>query len=92
MSSPVRGREVPPATRQEVSPKIPPVAPPSGSFINWAERVQSTHARHDAITRNLNSWSNYKSWAERMRNAWEEEPARETPQAGRHGGRNPPNH
>lgn len=92
MSSPVRGREVPPVARQEGSTKIPPVAPSSGSFMNWAERVQSTHARHDAITRNLNSWSNYKSWAERMRSTWEGEPAREPPQGGRNGSRNPPNH
>ena len=92
MSTPFRGREVPPPARQEVSAKIPPVAPPSGSFPNWAERVQHTHTRHDAITRNLNTWSNYKNWAERMRNTWEREEASEPLQGRHHGGHNPPSH
>jgi hypothetical protein len=37
--------------------------------------MQNVRARHDAITRNLNTWSNYKNWAERMRTAWSEESA-----------------
>jgi hypothetical protein len=27
--------------------------------------------RHSAITRNLHSYASYKSWAEKMRTAWE---------------------
>jgi hypothetical protein len=92
MSTPFRGREVPPAARQEVSAKIPPVAPPSDSFPDWAERAQTTHARHDAITRNLNTWSNYKNWAERMRSTWEREAASEPLQGISRGGHNPPSH
>lgn len=32
-------------------------------------------SRHGAISRKLSSYSNYKSWAERMRASWVEEPA-----------------
>ena len=28
------------------------------------------HDRHAAITDNLNSWTNYKRWAENIRNTW----------------------
>jgi hypothetical protein len=37
--------------------------------------MQRARARHAAITRNLYTWSNYKSWADRMRDSWEEEGA-----------------
>lgn len=30
-------------------------------------------SRHGAITRRLFTYSNYKSWAERMRSTWEDE-------------------
>jgi hypothetical protein len=29
--------------------------------------------RQAAITRNLHTWSNYKSWAEKVRSTWEPE-------------------
>ena len=96
MSTPLRGREVPPAARQEIAAKMPPVTPPSGPYAPWTEPAQHTHARHDAITRNLNTWSNYKSWAERMRSTWEreqaQEPPPEPPPEPPRGGYNPPNH
>ncbi len=28
--------------------------------------------RHAAITNNLNNWNNYKNWASRIRDTWEE--------------------
>jgi hypothetical protein len=34
-----------------------------------AERIRGRHA---AITNNFNSWRNYKSWAEKIRDTWEE--------------------
>jgi hypothetical protein len=34
-----------------------------------AERIRGRHA---AITNNFNNWRSYKSWAERIRGAWEE--------------------
>jgi hypothetical protein len=35
--------------------------------------MQRARARHAAITKNLYTWSNYKSWAEKMRDNWEDE-------------------
>ena len=36
-------------------------------------RATRARARHAAITKNLYSWSNYKNWAERMKDSFEEE-------------------
>ena len=77
MSSSFRERGVPPAAREQTAGKGT-AASPSTPFPNWLERMQNVRARHDAITRNLNTWSNYKNWAERMRTSWNEEPAAET--------------
>ncbi len=35
--------------------------------------MQRARARHAAITKNLYTWSNYKSWADKMRDNWEDE-------------------
>ncbi len=75
MSSSFRERGVPPAAREETAGSATAPAAPSAPFPNWYERMQNVRARHDAITRNLNTWSNYKNWAERMRTAWSEEAA-----------------
>lgn len=91
MSSPFRGREIPPVGR-ELPGTARPAAAPSGAFPNWAERMHGVQARHEAITRNLNTWSSYKSWAERMRSTWEGDAAQEAPQQGNSGGVTPPNH
>lgn len=40
---------------------------------NWLDRAQPTNPRHAAITRSLYSWSNYKSWTDKVRNSWEKE-------------------
>lgn len=46
---------------------------PTGSdFANWTERMQRARGRHAAITRNLYTWSNYKSWAERVKTDWDD--------------------
>jgi hypothetical protein len=46
---------------------------PSGTeaYASWLEHMQRTRTRHAAITRNLYSWSNYKSWADKMRHDWQ---------------------
>ena len=36
--------------------------------------MQRARARHAAITKNLSSWSNYKSWAEQVKDSWEPDP------------------
>jgi hypothetical protein len=40
---------------------------------NWLERSSPANPRHAAITRSLNSWSNYKSWTEKVRANWKRE-------------------
>jgi hypothetical protein len=43
------------------------------AYSNWLNRIQKTGGRHAAITRNLYSWNNYKNWADKVRNSWEDE-------------------
>ena len=48
---------------------------------NWLERAHPTsvpatlpaNPRHAAITRSLNSWSNYKSWTDKVRSNWDKD-------------------
>jgi 3-oxoacyl-[acyl-carrier-protein] synthase III len=47
----------------------------------WLERMQRTRPRHAAITRNLHTWSSYKSWAEQVRDSWESDTAELAPKA-----------
>ena len=79
MSSSFRERGNPPGARPEAPGKATPAAPQAAPFPNWLDRMDGVRARHDAITRNLNTWSNYKNWAERMRNAWDEGQENEAP-------------
>jgi hypothetical protein len=48
--------------------------------------MQRARARHAAITKNLYTWSNYKNWADKMRDNWEED----DPNANAKGGANAP--
>jgi hypothetical protein len=34
---------------------------------------QPANSRHAAITRSLNSWSNYKSWTDKVRSNWDKD-------------------
>ncbi|HEY4974234.1 MAG TPA: hypothetical protein VII41_11540 [Steroidobacteraceae bacterium] len=54
------------------------MAPPSGAeaYARWLEHMQRTRTRHAAITRNLYTWSNYKSWADKVRTDWLAEDAK----------------
>jgi len=75
MSSSDRGRGDTPGSRHEpVSPGATP-GPADGAdpYANWLDRMQRARARHAAITKNLYSWSNYKNWADKMRDNWEED-------------------
>ena len=40
-------------------------------YADWAARMQRGRGRHAAISRNLNTWSNYKNWSDRIRQSWE---------------------
>jgi hypothetical protein len=60
---------------RHIATAITPAAPaaPADPYANWLDRVQRARGRHAAITRNLYTWSNYKSWAERVKDSWDEE-------------------
>lgn len=40
---------------------------------NWLDRAQPSNSRHAAITRSLHTWSNYKSWTDKVRSNWDKE-------------------
>ena len=44
-------------------------------YAEWAARVKKGHGRHAAISRDLNTWSNYKNWSEKVRQSWESDVA-----------------
>lgn len=41
------------------------------AYATWLDRMQRARARQAAITRNLYTWSNYKSWADQVRDSWQ---------------------
>lgn len=47
---------------------------PAEPAVAWPARGEPP-SRHGAIARKLYTYSNYKSWADKMRAAWVEEPA-----------------
>ena len=47
--------------------------------------MQRARARHAAITKNLYTWSNYKNWADRMKDSFEEDPAAKPEGSNGHG-------
>lgn len=68
MSSSDRGRSDAPGPQREPQP----AAAPSGTdaYATWLDRMQRARARQAAITRNLYTWSNYKNWADQVRDSW----------------------
>ena len=73
MSSTDRGRGNAPGKQKEPLSSGSAAAEPAEPYPDWLDRMQRARARHAAITRNLNTWSNYKSWADRMRESWDED-------------------
>ena len=75
MSSSDRGRGDMPGSRPDLT--VPPAKTPGPAdadpYANWLDRMQRARARHAAITKNLYTWSNYKNWADRMRDSFEGE-------------------
>lgn len=69
--------------REAPGPASAPAAPAAAApYTNWMERMQrGGRGRHAAITSNINTWSNYKNWAARVRDSWQEEPAPRDPPA-----------
>ncbi len=72
MSSSDRGRGEPPGTTNGEAPA--PTGSPTGgadAYASWLDRMQRARARQAAITRNLYTWSNYKNWADQVRDSWQ---------------------
>jgi hypothetical protein len=40
------------------------------TYPSWLNRGQKPNGRHAAITKSLYTWSNYKSWADKVRSSW----------------------
>lgn len=42
---------------------------------NWLDRAPpaASNSRHAAITRSLHTWSNYKSWTDKVKSSWEKD-------------------
>ncbi|MBV8340860.1 MAG: hypothetical protein JO173_00600 [Gammaproteobacteria bacterium] len=69
MSSSDRGRDDAPGVHRDPAPTGSPTGG-ADAYANWLERMQRARARQAAITRNLYTWSNYKSWADQVRDSW----------------------
>ena len=86
MSSNDRGRGETSGAHSD--PAAPANSPTGGAdaYANWLDRMQRARARQAAITRNLYTWSNYKNWADQVRDSWQ---GTETPNAGNSGNGKP---
>jgi hypothetical protein len=42
------------------------------AYVNLLKRSEKIGGRHSAITNSLYSWHSYKTWAEKMRGAWDD--------------------
>lgn len=88
MSSSDRGRGDAPGSRLDPQPVAAgatavPAPDAADPYANWLDRMQRARARHAAITKNLYTWSNYKNWADKMRDNWDEtDPSAKPPTPG----------
>ena len=69
MSSSDKGRDEAPGMHRDATPAANPTGGPD-AYANWLDRMQRARARQAAITRNLYTWSNYKNWADQVRDSW----------------------
>jgi hypothetical protein len=58
------------ASKSQAS-NAPPASASAEAYARWIEHMQRTRARHAAITRNLYTWSNYKSWVDKVKGSFE---------------------
>jgi hypothetical protein len=69
MSSSNRSRDDATAGNEPAAGANPPTG--ADAYASWLDRMQRARARQAAITRNLYTWSNYKSWADQVRDSWQ---------------------
>jgi len=72
MGSSDRGRDDAPGKQREPTPTNPTGG--ADAYASWLDRMQRARARQAAITRNLYTWSNYKNWADQVRDSWGNNP------------------
>jgi hypothetical protein len=73
MKSSDRTRGDPLGPPAEAPPALTPPLAGTEEYGTWLDRMQRARTRHAAITRNLYTWSNYKSWADQVKGSWEHE-------------------
>jgi hypothetical protein len=73
MSSSDRGRGDNATGREAPNAKASSAGTDADPYASWLDRMQRARARHAAITKNLYTWSNYKSWADRVKDTWDDE-------------------
>jgi hypothetical protein len=71
MSSSDRGRDEAPGAPRETPASTGSPTGGAEAYANWLDRMQRARARQAAITRNLYTWSNYKNWADQVRDSWQ---------------------
>jgi hypothetical protein len=42
-------------------------------YASWLNRGSKPNGRHAAITKSLYTWSNYKTWADKVRSSWDDD-------------------
>ena len=71
MSSSNRSRDDAPAGHEPAPQSGGSPTGGADAYATWLDRMQRARARQAAITRNLYTWSNYKSWADQVRDSWQ---------------------
>lgn len=56
------------------SSTTPPREPQRANWLDRTPPAPSSNSRHAAITRSLNTWSNYKSWTDKVKGSWDKDP------------------
>jgi hypothetical protein len=56
------------------SSTTPPREPQRANWLDRAAPAASSNSRHAHITRSLNTWSNYKSWTDKVKGSWDKDP------------------
>jgi len=77
MNSSDRTRGDPLGVPVEPAAMVPAMPAPlvgTEEYGTWLDRMQRARTRHAAITRNLHTWTNYKSWTDQVKGSWEQEP------------------
>ena len=67
--------ETPPTGKPKPAPGDALAAGTADPYASWLDRMQRARIRHAAITKNLYTWANYKSWTERVKGSWEDDPS-----------------